>query len=81
MIVFGIVAIFVSVGGCTDKNGAIRALTEQGYTNIQITGYSWFSCGQDDAFSTGFTATSQNGSQIEGAVCSGWLKGYTIRTF
>ena len=69
------------ISACSDNNGAIKALKEQGYTNIQITGYKWFGCGSGDNFSTGFEATSATGIPVNGVVCSGWFKGATIRTF
>jgi len=65
---------------CSNSQDAERVLQENGFTNIQTTGYSFFACGKDDFFSTGFTATSVNGSQVSGTVCSGLLfKGSTIR--
>ena len=67
---------------CTDRDGATRTLETAGYTNIRITGYSWFSCGEDDTYATGFTAIGVNGRPVQGVVCSGFLfKGNTIRTF
>lgn len=67
--------------GCSDSGAATKALKGAGYTNIRITGYSWFSCSQDDTFSTGFVATGPTGERVTGAVCSGFLlKGSTIRT-
>lgn len=67
------------------QGAAARALEGQGFTNIQLTGYSWFSCGKDDATCTGFVATGPSGNTVTGAVgCSydiGCGKGCTIRTF
>lgn len=65
--------------GCTNPEGAEKVLKDQGYTNIVITGYRCFSCGEEDSFATGFTATSPNGTQVSGTVCEGFLKGKTIR--
>lgn len=67
--------------GCSDPDKATKALKGAGYTNIHITGYSWFSCSQDDTFSTGFVATGPTGERVVGTVCSGlFMKGSTIRT-
>lgn len=67
--------------GCSDSDTAIKALRGAGYTDIKTTGYSWFSCGKDDSFATGFTAKGPTGVYVEGAVCSGLLfKNSTIRT-
>lgn len=67
------------LSGCSDSEGATRILQQNGYINIHTTGYSFMMCGKDDAFSTGFTATSSSGRNVEGAVCSSWFTGYTIR--
>jgi hypothetical protein len=64
---------------CVDHNGTQRVLAEQGYTHIQTTGYGWFSCSKSDSFATRFTAKNQLGKTVNGTVCSGWFKDYTIR--
>ena len=33
---------------CTDSGTAQRVLQEQGFKNIQITGYEFFACSEDD---------------------------------
>lgn len=59
-------------------DNAVRVLEGDGYANVQLTGYKWFTCGKDDMFSNGFVAT-KNGKNISGCVCSGFFKGNTIR--
>lgn len=66
--------------GCTNGEGAVRALEGAGYTNIKITGYRVFGCSEDDLSHTGFTATGPSGKPVTGVVCGGLLKGATIRT-
>ena len=76
------VALFiVSFGtvGCTREDSAERTLRQNGFTEIELTGYSVFSCSEDDTFRTGFRAKAVNGEIIEGTVCEGLLKGKTIR--
>lgn len=74
-----ILAIF-ALASCTDESGAIKLLESQGYTNIQITGYDAWACGQGDDLATGFVATNMAGNIVKGTVCSGlFLKGSTIR--
>ena len=74
-----LLASAIMFSGCTDKVEAKRVLKQQGYTNIDFTGYSWMGCSKDDAYHTGFIAVL-NGRRIEGTVCSGLLfKGSTIR--
>jgi hypothetical protein len=68
-----------ALSGCTNEPHARKVLAENGYTSVQITGYSWFSCDDKDTFSTGFVATAPGGRKVTGAVCEGWLKNATIR--
>lgn len=76
----GLLALGLSA--CSDAPTAERILRNQGYTNIKTTGYAWFGCdSKSDNYSTGFTATSPNGTKVEGVVCSGFFKGGTIRFF
>ncbi|MCK5538635.1 MAG: hypothetical protein KAI79_17560 [Bacteroidales bacterium] len=66
--------------GCTSQSDAERALQAEGYENIQMTGYSIFSCSEDDFYRTGFSAVNQKGRVVTGTVCSGLLfKSATIR--
>lgn len=77
--------IVVSIGlaiallGCTDPDRAKSVLSKSGYTEVVVTGYSPFSCGEDDSFSTGFRAKNPAGQIVEGTVCSGLIKDGTIR--
>lgn len=75
-----ILASAMALAGCTAHNDAKRALEGAGYTDIELGGYAWFACGQDDSFATEFKATGPTGRRVEGAVCSGFTKGSTIRT-
>lgn len=65
--------------GCTDTTKATRALEGAGYSQVETTGYAIFGCGKDDTFHTGFRAKGPNGQPVKGVVCSGILKGATIR--
>lgn len=77
-IVFAVMLTLIA--GCTDADGAKKALIREGYADIEITGYDHFGCGKDDSFHTGFKA-KKNGHEVIGVFCSGWLKGGTIRTY
>lgn len=68
------------LAGCTDADGARKALNGAGYTDIQVGGYDVFACGQDDQYSTEFKAKGPTGKPVQGVVCSGVFKGSTIRT-
>jgi hypothetical protein len=58
--------------GCSDKEGATNFLKKEGYSDITITGYSFFECSQQDIKSTGFIA-KKGGKMIEGTVCTSML--------
>ena len=74
-----VLAALLSIAACSDEQTARRVLEEQGFTEVRTTGWSWFGCGKDDTFSTGFEAKSPRGSSVSGVVCSGWFKGATVR--
>ena len=67
------------LAGCTQPDDAHRILKGMGFTQIAIGGYDFFACGQDDFFSTEFTARNAQGQFVSGTVCSGWFKGSTVR--
>lgn len=71
--------IALVLAGCTQPEHARKVLEAQGLTNIVITGYSAFSCSDNDTFATGFEATSVNGARVKGTVCEGMLKNATVR--
>ncbi len=71
-----VVALLIA---CTDAPNTERVLREQGYTAIKITGYAAWMCSEKDNFATAFEAKSPAGINVKGAVCSGFLKGNTIR--
>lgn len=72
--------ILVSLRSClTNEDKPRQVLEEQGFTNIRFTGYSFFMCSDKDTYSTGFEATSPTGKEVKGAVCGGFMKGYTVR--
>lgn len=75
-----IIAAAIILSGCSDAPTATKALEGAGYSEVNITGYKFFGCSEDDTFHTGFIAKGANGKQVTGVVCSGWLKGSTIRT-
>ena len=73
----GLVAVLAA--GCTDEPATYRTLEAAGFSHIQIDGYAFWGCGEDDNFYTKFTATNPNGKRVSGIVCSGLTKGATIR--
>lgn len=73
------ILIILSLVGCTSKDDANKALQSEGFTNIEITGYNFFTCTGDEMFHTGFKATNAEGNMVTGTVCSSWFIGSTIR--
>lgn len=80
VIVIGLVIAVINLTACTQPDKSIEILQNQGYTNIQIEGYDAFGCSEDDVYRTKFSATKGNGT-VYGVVCSGLLKGSTIRLY
>lgn len=64
---------------CIAPDRSRAVLEKSGFKNIEITGYQWFACGQDDGFSTGFVAQNANGQYVDGTVCCGLFKSCTVR--
>lgn len=71
--------IVLLLSGCSSSNDAVKALNANGFTEIQTHGHAFFGCSDGDTFATKFTAKNQRGQKVNGVVCSGWLKGSTIR--
>lgn len=65
---------------CSAPDRTETTLQKAGFTNIEVTGWSPFSCGGDDTFSTGFVADNVQGQRVEGVVCCGLIgKQCTVR--
>lgn len=63
---------------CTSEDDVRKYAELEGWESYQVTGYRWFGCSKDDVYHTGFVAV-KNGKRITGVICSGWLKGATLR--
>lgn len=73
-------AVFSS--SCTsnkDFEKGKKQLEMQGYTDVENTGYNAFCCADKDTYSTGFKCKDKQGNVVKGCICSGVLKGITIR--
>lgn len=69
----------LAVAGCTDPSAAQKALDDMGFTDVTFTGWRFFACGKDYVFHTGYQAKNPNGKVVTGAVCSGFLKGSSVK--
>jgi len=68
--------------GCTsdnDFNKGKMQLEQQGYSEVENTGYNFFCCDEKDNFSTGFKCKDKKGNIVKGCFCSSLIKGITIR--
>lgn len=75
-------ALSIALGGCSQPDRAMQVLSSQGFTDIVIhpAGFAdVFSCSGSDTFYTPFTAKGPSSAAVNGVVCSGFLKGATVR--
>lgn len=68
-----ILCLLVMTSSCTSRSDADRALDALGFTDIEVTGYRMFSCGDDYFYHTGFHAMNPQHKKVSGTVCSGFL--------
>lgn len=68
--------LFFLFGGCTvDQETASRVLSDEGYTDVELLGWSPLSCSDSEKRSEGFRAT-RSGHTVEGVVCcTGYIFG------
>ena len=74
-----LVLLFVSCTNKEDFEKGKHQLEQQGYTDIEFTGYSNWCCGEDDSYRSGFKCKDKHGNTVSGCFCSSWGKGVTIR--
>ena len=82
LLVCGLVALGLNGRSCTEPDEAARVLRQSGFTDVAITGYAPFKCGEGDYSQTGFIARAVNGERVVGTVCCGAMgctKGCTVR--
>jgi hypothetical protein len=85
-IIFAIAIAFdVGLGITAKESSAIDAATVQGFTDIKVTDKifmftSWRGCGARDRARFTVNAKNVQGKDVQFYVCTGFLKGSTIRT-
>jgi hypothetical protein len=69
-----------SVPAVAPEDDRIRILKQDGVKDPKLTGAVLFGCADSDSifFNSSFAGT-KNGNPIEGYICGGFFKGYTIR--
>lgn len=82
IVVLLLIIVILMLTGCDGKADAKRVLEEEGYTQVEMTGYRWTGCSEDDFYHEGFKATTVAGRRVSGVVCGGnslFGKSWTIR--
>lgn len=85
-VIFAIAFAFdVGLGLSAKESSAIDAATVQGFTDIKVTDKifmftSWRGCGTSDRARFTVNAKNAQGKDVQFYVCTGFLKGSTIRT-
>ena len=75
-----IVISCISMQGCNvSQSKAAEVLSNEGFTDVQVTGHAWFACSKGDSFSSNFTAVNPRGQTVEGSICCGVIKSCTVR--
>lgn len=73
------IAAALALAACSDSRSATDAVDNMCFSDIETTGYRVFGCGDDYSFHTGFRAKNPKGKVVTGVVCSGWLKGSSVK--
>jgi hypothetical protein len=76
-----IAAVALASSCAVDPQDAYRILADNGMKDIQLKGGSWFGCSKGDTYNTEFVATAASGRRVEGVICGGFLKAYTVRLY
>lgn len=74
-----VLSISALIGSMSNKDKIKIFLGNQGFSQIEMTGFEFFSCSRGDLFKDGFKAVNQQGHEVKGVVCQGIFKGKTIR--
>jgi hypothetical protein len=78
-LIFLIWGVLLATGSCdVPLDDMHRLMQQEGVTDVQFGGHAWLECGKGDAFSREFSGV-KNGVHVQGAVCGGAAKDYTIR--
>jgi flagellar hook assembly protein FlgD len=72
--IFGTVSSFEA-----KKDDAVRILEDTHNVKVTSIGYAMYGCGEEDNFSFKWKGVNEDGKEVQGNACSGFLKGTTIR--
>lgn len=65
--------LFFLCFSCMDEENARKQLKQEGYTDIEITGYRPLYCFPQEKISTGFIAKDSKGIEHTGSVCCSFV--------
>jgi hypothetical protein len=71
-------ALFLAA--CTSRDTATEAVSDMGFTDIEIIGTSVFGCKDDEFYGKEFKAKNAQGKEVNGVVCSSWFSS-SVRLF
>lgn len=76
----GIIGAVVLLAGCAPPVEEMRAAVEDfGFTDVQLGDPVWLGCSKGDTFRRGWQGLNAAGRPVQGVVCGGWGKGWTVR--
>lgn len=74
-----LICLVISLSACTSQEDVDKYSELENWKDATKTGYRFFGCGTGDLWHTGFKAITQNDKAVAGVICSGLLKGATMR--
>jgi hypothetical protein len=61
------------------RNQMQRAVEEFGFQNVHLTGFAFLGCSEQDAFRQKWSGRNAAGKAVNGVICGGLAKGWTVR--
>lgn len=73
-------ALVLPLAACSvSETDANRTLNSMGITQVELGGYAFWGCSEDDTIRTKFTGIGVTGQPVSGVLCGGFMKGTTVR--
>jgi hypothetical protein len=81
-LVLGLGLFIAMQAGPPDNSKAVRAMENIGFSDVTVVNRSYvsFQCGRGDIVEYTVKATNARGERVTMIVCTGWLKGATVRS-
>lgn len=79
VVLFVVMLLLTASGACNvPQRDLSRLMLQEGIMQWKDRGPVYFSCGETDTFGSRFSGI-KNGVPVNGVVCGGWMKSYTVR--